>query len=65
MKAYFDGGTWQTRLRTTGEVANTYSARDLMRQIAYAAWSCADPGIQFDSTINDWHTCPNSGSINA
>ncbi|MCX8038528.1 MAG: vitamin B12-dependent ribonucleotide reductase [Candidatus Sumerlaeia bacterium] len=65
MKAYFDGGTWQTRLRTTGEVANTYSARDLMRQIAYATWACADPGIQFDTTINSWHTCPNSGRINA
>ena len=40
-------------------------ARDLMRQIAEAAWKCADPGMQFDTLINDWHTCPNTGRINA
>jgi ribonucleoside-diphosphate reductase alpha chain len=64
MNAYFEDGNWQTRLRTTGEVCDTYRARDLMRQIAYATWACADPGVQFDTTINEWNTCPNSGRIN-
>jgi len=64
MKAYFEDGIWQTKLRTTGEVADTYRARDLMKQIANACWACADPGVQFDTTINDWNTCPNSGRIN-
>src|SRR3989338_6412121 len=65
MKAYLDGGKWQTRFRTTGDVGDTYEARDLMHQIAYAAWACADPGVQFDSTINDWHTCAHTDKINA
>jgi len=65
MSAYFEDTNWQTSLRTTGEVCNTYRARDLMRQLAYATWACADPGIQFDTAINDWHTCPHSGRINA
>jgi len=65
MNAYFEDGNWQTRLRTTGEVCETYRARDLMRQVAHATWACADPGIQFDTTINDWHACPHSGRINA
>src|SRR3989338_6853104 len=65
MQAYLKGGKWQTRFRTTGEVCDTYDARELMQQIAYAAWMCADPGVQFDSTINDWHTCANTGRINA
>ncbi|HXV28528.1 MAG TPA: vitamin B12-dependent ribonucleotide reductase, partial [bacterium] len=65
MEAYLNDGTWQTRMRTTGEVCDTYKARDLMNQIASAAWGCADPGVQFDSTINRWHTSPNSGRINA
>ena len=43
--------------RTDGKVAKTLKARDLWDQIAYAAWGCADPGVQFDTTINDWHTC--------
>ena len=64
VNAYFEDGIWQTRLRTTGEICDTYRARDLMRQIAHAAWACADPGVQFDTTVNDWHTCPNSGRIN-
>jgi ribonucleoside-diphosphate reductase alpha chain len=64
MNAYFEDGNWQTHFRTTGEVCDTYRARDLMRQIAHATWACADPGIQFDTTVNDWHTCPNSGRIN-
>ncbi len=65
MKAYLEDGQWQTRFRTTGQIGDTYSARDLMRQIAEAAWGCADPGIQFDTTINNWHTSANTGRINA
>jgi ribonucleoside-diphosphate reductase alpha chain len=65
MRAVAGGGKWQTRYVTTGEVAREYEARDLMRQIAQAAWECADPGIQYHTTINDWHTCPNTGPINA
>ena len=65
MKACVDGGRWQTTFRTTGEVCDTYEARDLMHQIAYAAWACADPGVQFDTTINDWHTSANTDKIRA
>ncbi len=65
MKAYLDGGQWQTKFRTTGQVCDTYEARDLMHQIAYAAWACADPGVQFDTTINDWHTSSNTDMIHA
>ncbi len=65
MKAYLEDGVWQTKFRTTGEACDTYKARDLMDQIAFAAWACADPGVQFDSTINDWHTCPDTDRINA
>jgi ribonucleoside-diphosphate reductase alpha chain len=63
MHAVECGGEWHTTARTTGEVIDTYDARDLMRQIAEAAWQCADPGVQYDTTINDWHTNPNSGPI--
>ena len=55
---------WHTRAVTTGEVMDTMKARELMRDISEAAWVCGDPGMQFDSTINRWHTCPNSGRIN-
>ena len=48
-----------------GEPVDTYDARELMDEIAEAAWRCADPGVQYDTTINDWHTCPNTGRINA
>ena len=65
MKAVEADGEWKTTLRTTGEVCDTYRARDLWHKLAEAAWSCADPGVQYDSTINDWHTCPNSDRINA
>jgi ribonucleoside-diphosphate reductase alpha chain len=65
MRAVEAGGKWQTIMRTTGEVCDTYDAKDLWRQINEAAWMCADPGLQYDSTINKWHTCPNSGKINA
>src|SRR5262249_48288321 len=65
MRAALAGGKWQTRFRTTGEVYETLEAKDLWKQVAEAAWGCADPGVQYDSTINRWHTCPNSGKINA
>ena len=57
--------TWHTRARTTGEVVGTYSAGALWRMVADAAWECADPGVQYDTTINDWHTCPNTDRIRA
>ncbi len=56
---------WETTYRTTGEVASTIDANQLWNDLAYAAWRCADPGVQYDSTINAWHTCPNAGRINA
>ncbi len=65
MKAVLAGGKWQTIMRTSGEVCETFEAKDLWRQVAEAAWACADPGVQYDTTINKWHTCPNSGKINA
>src|SRR5947209_12010554 len=64
-KALEDDGDWCLTRRTDGKVAKTVKARDLWEQIAYAAWRCADPGVQYDTTINDWHTCPKSGRINA
>src|SRR5262249_56515360 len=51
--------------RTDGKVDKVLKARELWEKIAHAAWACADPGVQFDTTINDWHTCPASGRINA
>jgi ribonucleoside-diphosphate reductase alpha chain len=65
MRAVMDDGEWQTRAVLTGEVMDTYKARDLMRQIAEATHVCGDPGLQFDTTVNDWHTCPNTARINA
>ncbi|HCM41501.1 MAG: ribonucleoside-diphosphate reductase, adenosylcobalamin-dependent [Bdellovibrionales bacterium GWB1_52_6] len=65
MNAVEHGAKWETRARTSGEVVDTYEARTLWKMIAEAAWSCADPGLQFDTTINDWHTCLDSGRINA
>jgi ribonucleoside-diphosphate reductase alpha chain len=65
MRAVEAGGKWQTRMRTTGEVVETHEAKDLWRMLAEAAWQCADPGVQYDSTINRWHTCPNTDRINA
>jgi len=58
-------GTWETRERRTGEVVQRYKARDLMKKIAASAHICGDPGMQFDTTINKWHTCKASGRINA
>lgn len=65
MKAAQAGGSWHTRSRTTGEVVSTLNAAELWDKVANAAWGCADPGVQYDSTINRWHTCPNTGRINA
>jgi len=56
---------WSLTSRTDGAVLTTVKARELLRQIAAAAWECADPGVQYDTTINAWHTCPNTGRINA
>ena len=56
---------WNLIQRTDGEISKTIPAKGLWKQICKAAWHCADPGVQFDSTINDWHTCPASGRINA
>jgi len=66
MRAVLDDGEWQTRaVRPPHDVMETYKARDLMHQIAQATWVCGDPGMQFDTTVNDWHTCPNTARINA
>ncbi len=65
MRAATTGGAWETRARTTGEIVERLDAGDLMSRVAQAAWSCADPGLQYDTTINKWHTCPNTGRINA
>jgi ribonucleoside-diphosphate reductase alpha chain len=64
MQAVLDDGDWTLTARTDGSVIRTVKARDLFRQIAHAAWECADPGMQFDTTINTWHTAPNTGRIN-
>jgi len=58
-------GDWDLIRRTDGAVARSIKARDLWEQVAEAAWASADPGVQFDTTINEWHTCPQSGRINA
>jgi ribonucleoside-diphosphate reductase alpha chain len=68
--AFFDAldkdSAWETHWRTgKKDVARTFKARELWNSINYAAWRCADPGVQFDSTINAWHTCPSGGRINA
>jgi ribonucleoside-diphosphate reductase alpha chain len=65
MRTVEAGGKWQTRYRMSGEACETLDAKALWHQLAEAAWACADPGVQYDSTINRWHTCPNSGRINA
>lgn len=65
MQAVMSGGSWQTRGRTNGEVIDTFPAKDLWKLIAESAWGCADPGVQYDTSINRWHTCPNTSRINA
>ena len=64
MKAFEEGRDYDLRAVTTGEVVESKSAPEVMRQISEAAWACADPGLQYDDIINDWHTCPESGRIN-
>jgi ribonucleoside-diphosphate reductase alpha chain len=65
MQAVLEDRDWKLKAVTTGETLESTRARDLMRDIALAAWECADPGMQYDTTINEWHTCPASGRINA
>ncbi|MDQ3281697.1 MAG: vitamin B12-dependent ribonucleotide reductase [Acidobacteriota bacterium] len=66
MRAYEKDGDWQTHAVTDSKrVLGTYKARDLMRRMAESAWVCGDPGMQFDTTVNDWHPCPNTARINA
>ncbi|MDX6714924.1 MAG: ribonucleoside-diphosphate reductase alpha chain, partial [Baekduia sp.] len=66
MNAVEADGEWRTIARSTGKpIGEPMKARDLMRKIAEAAWRCADPGVQYDTIINEWHTSPNSGRINA
>ncbi len=64
-EALDNGADWKLIRRTDGKVAKSIKAEMLWNQINYAAWRCADPGVQFDSTINAWHTCPEGGRINA
>jgi ribonucleoside-diphosphate reductase alpha chain len=65
MRAYEEGNEFGLRARSTGEIIEHVNARSLFRKMAEAAWACADPGIQYDDTINDWHTNPETGRINA
>jgi len=65
MHAVVEDREWTTHAVTTGEPVGKHRARDLMGKISAAAWECGDPGLQYDTTINRWHTCPNSGRINA
>ena len=65
MRAVEDDGWWETRMITSGEVGGRYRAREVMRMMAEATWVCGDPGIQYDTTINRWHTCKNTARINA
>jgi ribonucleoside-diphosphate reductase alpha chain len=65
MRAVEDDGDWYTKYITSGEIADTYKARTLMQMMCEATWLCGDPGVQFDTIINKWHTCKKSGRINA
>jgi len=65
MRAIKGEGDWSLKRRTDGSVVREIKAKDLWRDVGQAAWACADPGIQFHTTINDWHTCPASGDIRA
>lgn len=64
MQAVVDDADWNLTAVTDGHVVKTVKARDIMRQFSEAAWECADPGMQFDTTVNNWHTTPNAGRIN-
>jgi len=65
MRSYENDKDYGLKAVRTGDVLEKKHARDVMREVAEAAWECADPGMQYDTTINDWHTCPESGRINA
>ena len=65
MRAVEIDGKWNLLRRTDGKVSRSMAARELWDKICYSAWACADPGVQYDTTINEWHTCPNDGRINA
>ena len=65
MRAVIEDKEWKTRRVCDGQPAETYRARDMWKAMADAAWVCGDPGLQFDTTVNDWHTCPNTARINA
>jgi len=65
MQAVANDGEWTTHAVTDGRPIETHKARDLMDEVAESTWVCGDPGMQFDTVINEWHTCPNSGRINA
>lgn len=64
-KVLDEDGDWELKARSTGNTMKTVKARELWNKICYAAWRCADPGTQYDTTINEWHTCPEGGRINA
>jgi ribonucleoside-diphosphate reductase alpha chain len=64
-KVLEEDGDWELKARTDGRVMRKIPAREVWNQVAYAAWRCADPGTQYDTTINEWHTCPQGGRINA
>ncbi|HYN04336.1 MAG TPA: vitamin B12-dependent ribonucleotide reductase [Vicinamibacteria bacterium] len=64
MRAVVEDKEWQTKYVISGGPCETFRARDMMKMMAEAAWQCGDPGIQYDTTINDWHTCPNTARIN-
>jgi len=64
-RALDEGGKWRLIRRTDRAVAREVDARELWDRVSYAAWACADPGVQYDTTINEWHTCPEGGRINA
>jgi len=64
-KVLEEDGEWELKARTDGRVMKRIPAKEVWNQIAYAAWACADPGTQYDTTINEWHTCPKGGRINA
>ena len=65
LKAVLEKGDWELIRRTDGKVSSRVNASELWDKIAHAAWACADPGLQYDTTINEWHTCPAGGRINA
>jgi len=65
LNAVLEKGDWELIRRTDGKVSSRVSASELWDKIAHAAWACADPGLQYDTTINEWHTCPAGGRINA